>query len=180
MSLSALDFNASLPLAVASTIGVFLPLFLLPITRAPTLRSRNPLQFLLGVAATVAIWIAVIALFPSARPVAVSEYVLCLMAIAGAALFYLEVWALMSRGYTLAVLQTLLEKQQPLSAAEIRALYRNGDGLDWILRHRLHGMVAARIIEQHGDHFILTPVRGVIVAKLHRVAVAVLGLTRTG
>ena len=180
MSLSDLDFNASLPLAVAGATGFFLPLFLLAITRAPALRSRNPLQFLLAVAATAAIWIAVIALLPSARPVSVSECVLCLMAIACAALFYLEVWALMSRGYTLAVLQTLLQKKKALTATDIRALYRNGDGLDWILRHRLHGMIAARIIEQRTDHFRLTPVRGVIVAKLHRLAVTVLGLARTG
>jgi len=95
-------------------------------------------------------------------------------------LFYLEVWGLLSRGYTIGVLLTLLNADHPLTETEISSQYRGGEGLDWVMRHRLGGLIAAGLVEQQGDRVALTCIRGRAVARLYEVSITVLGLRRTG
>jgi len=46
------------------------------------------------------------------------------MALSGGMLIYLEFWGLMSRGYTLGILLTLLDAERPLTETEIASRYR--------------------------------------------------------
>lgn len=94
-------------------------------------------------------------------------------------LLYLEIWALLSRGYTLAMLLSLLDTSTPLSADEIARRYRGGAGLAWIMEHRAGGLEAARLIRRQGGQIRLT-VRGAVVARASLAARTMLGLSRGG
>ncbi len=86
----------------------------------------------------------------------------------------------MTRGYTLGILLTLLNEDRPLGADEIFTAYRGGEGLGWIMRHRLGGLGAAGLLRKDGNQLILTPGRGMLVVRLYRVCIATLGLRKTG
>jgi hypothetical protein len=174
-----IDFTLSRALAAALVCGLSLPLWLLPITRIPALRGRNPVQFLWCATLVVLAWLGAVLLVPSWRPAGIAETAVCLMAMGSAILVYLEVWGLLSRGYTLALLLALEDAGGPLTAGEIALRYRGGDGLGWILRHRVAGMVAARVVRREGDQIVLYGARGAAVAMMYRLGLAALGLRRS-
>src|SRR5260370_12756845 len=69
----------------------------------------------------------------------VAELATSFMILASALIVYLEIWALLSRGYTLGLLLTLFRGEHPMSDAQLAASYRQGEGVGWIMRHRLGG-----------------------------------------
>jgi hypothetical protein len=66
-----------------------------------------------------------------------------------------------------------------MTDAELAANYRQGEGVGWIMRHRLGGLMSARLVRRQGDRIVLTPA-GAIIGILYRAAIAVLGLKVTG
>lgn len=172
-----LDFSISRAVFIALLIGIFLPVYLLLIVRAGFLRGRNARQFAVSFAVMMVLWLWVIATFPG--KLETSELVLSLMVLLSAALFYLEVWAILSRGYTLGLLLTLLRSGKPLTENELAAEYRGGDGLDWIMRHRLSGLAAAKLVTISNRRIKLT-LPGVLIARLYRISIIMLGLGKTG
>lgn len=175
-----LEFDIPGALLAALLAGVPLPLYLLLVTRLPGLAGRNPIQFLLGSVIAFGVWLLAVLVVPAFRPSGIADLAVALMALAGGMLVYLEIWGLLSRGYTLAVLLTLAQAGKPLAPEEISAGYRGGDGLEWIMRHRVAGMIAAGVVERRDTQLVLTPGRGMLVARLYRLSIAVLGLRRTG
>ncbi len=148
------------------------------LSRLPGLRERNALQFLAGSAIVIGLWL--IALRAAAAPTATGgELATSLMILASTLLVYLEAWALLSRGYTIGLLLTLFRCQHSITDAELAAGYRHGKGLGWIMRHRLGGLISARLVRRQSDLIVLTPT-GAIVARLYRVAIAILGLKVVG
>ncbi|HKF10916.1 MAG TPA: hypothetical protein VKB89_19675 [Xanthobacteraceae bacterium] len=101
------------------------------------------------------------------------------MILASALIIYLEIWALLSRGYTLGLLLTLFRGKAPMSDAQLAASYRQGEGVGWIMRHRLGGLLSARLVRRQGDCVVLTGA-GALIGILYRAAVATLGLKVTG
>jgi hypothetical protein len=174
-----IDYAISGTLLAALVAGLLQPVLLWPITRIPAFRERNPTQFLLSVVLVLLLWIVAIVAIPATRPSGAPDILVGLFAVLGAALFWLEVWGLMSRGYTLSILIALLEAGRPLQPAEIAMHYRGGDGLAWILQHRLGGLVGSGSIMRDGDTLTLTP-RGMAIAQLYRLCIALLGLRKTG
>ena len=160
--------------------GLLIPLFLLPLARLPALAGRNPLQFAFAVLAAYAVWGMSVAAFASQRPPDAIAALAGAMTIGGFALFFLEVWGLMSRGYTLGVMLSLLRAGHPMTSDELAGAYRGGDGLDWIVHHRLSGLAASGIVRREGGCVALTSPKGVLVARLYRMAIRMLGLRRTG
>lgn len=175
-------FDLTMPGAVfaAIAIGVLQPLYLFAITRLPIIVERNAVQFLINCGVTLLLWMLAIWLVPGLRQSSMAELALGLMALAGSMLVYLEVWGLMSRGYTLGVMLTLHNAEHPLSEAEISRSYRGGEGLEWIMRHRVSGLMAAGLLESRDGQLVLTPGRGRAVAHLYRMSILALGMRRTG
>src|SRR6266481_5397706 len=99
--------------------------------------------------------------------------------LASSVIVYLEIWALLSRGYTLGLLLTLFRGEQPMSDAQLAASYRQGEGVGWIMRHRLGGLLSAGLVRRQGDGIVLTGT-GAIIGILYRAAVAALALKITG
>lgn len=178
--MGSVDFSLPGSLAAALVIGVLQPVFLWLVTRVPALAGRNPVQFLLSAVAMFVAWVVVVVAFAPLRPAGLADVLVGLFALGGAALFYLEVWGLMSRGYTLSILIALLDGDRPLDAEEIARRYRGGDGLDWIMRHRLGGLEKAGMIRTAGDRVVLAVPSGLFIARLYALCIAVLGLRKTG
>jgi hypothetical protein len=170
--MGALEFAASTPISAALGVIAGTPFALAALARIAPLRGRNALQFALVVLAGFGAWLL------SATPAAAAELLYGFLLLVAAELFYLEIWGLLSRGYTLGVLATLHAAGRPLSAAEIAARYRGGESLDWVMRHRMGGLVAARLVSASGDRLALTA-PGVAVALGYRAATALLGLRAT-
>ena len=175
-----LDFEMPNALLAALVTGALQPLYLFAITRLPIIADRNAIQFSLSCGATLLLWVLAILLIPDLRDSNLSELVLGLMALGGGMLVYLEAWGLMSRGYTLGILLTLHNARRPLSEAEISRLYRGGEGLEWIMRHRVGGLIAAGVVERRYDDLVLTPRRGRAAARLYKLSISALGMRRTG
>jgi hypothetical protein len=175
-----IDFSIPGPLYSAILVVVLLPLPLWLITRLSAMTERNPLQFLFAVFAVLIAWGVATICVPVFRSTDLPDWIVGFMAISGAALVYLEIWGLMSRGYTLSILATLLEADVPLTDDEIAKNYRGGDGLDWILRHRLGGLEGSGMIKRRDGYVYLASPRGFLIARLYKICVWVLGLRRTG
>ena len=175
-----LDFAMPNALLAALIIGALQPLYLLAITRLPIAAERNAIQFLLSCGATLLLWVLAILVIPALRDSSLPDLALGLMALGGGMLVYLEVWGLMSRGYTLGILLTLYNARAPLTEADISRLYRDGEGLEWIMRHRVGGLIAAGVVERRDDDLVLTAGRGRAVARLYKLSTSALGMRRTG
>jgi len=174
------DFTISGSLAAAFLTSAMLPFCLFVIVRLPLVVGRNALQFLISVIVIVLAWAGALLFIPATRPHDASEIIVGAMAIGTAVLFFLEIWALLSRGYTLGLLITMHRSGRALSAPELARSYRCGEGLDWIMRHRLAGLQSAGLVCQSGDAIVLTPWRGRAVAWACRMAVRLLALEATG
>lgn len=175
-----MSFTLSPAIGVALLTGFLQPVILLFASRVPALKGKAALQFLIGALVSYGLWLSAIALFAKLRPQDLIEFVVGSMAVTGAALAYLEVWGLMSRGYTLAIMLTLLRAGKPLCASEVARAYRGGDGLDWIVRHRITGLETSWMVHRIDQRLVLTPFPGVLIAYLHRFSISILGLRKTG
>lgn len=176
--LGHLDFAAGTAVVTSLVAAAVFPAILAVVARLPGLRDRNALQFLATSVIVVAAWLIALEL-PAVPAASAADIVTALMILAGALLVYLEAWALLSRGYTLGLLLTLFRGKRPMSDAQLAASYRQNEGVGWIMRHRLGGLMSARLVRRQGEHIVLTPA-GAVVAILYRAAIATLGLKVTG
>jgi hypothetical protein len=176
--LGHLDFTAGPAVVTALVAAAVLPAVLAVLARLPRLRNRNALQFLASSAIVIAAWLIALQL-PAMPASSAADIATSLMILAGALLVYLEAWGLPSRGYTLGLLLTLFHAKHPMSDAQLAASYRQGEGVAWIMRHRLGGLMSARLVRRQGDRIVLTPA-GAIIGILYRAAIAVFGLKVTG
>lgn len=179
MSLAHIDFSMPVPIALAFASAGLFPIWLAVSARFAFLARRHALRFLVSASITLATWAIITAVIGSAFT-SFGDLVAGLCLILGALLFYLEVWGLLTRGYTLGILLTLVKAAHPMTAQEIFDGYRDGEGLSWIMRHRIGGLCATGLIERFGDRLTLTSGRGVWIARLQKLGVTVLGLKRTG
>lgn len=175
-----IDFSMPGPLLAAMIVGFFLPVPLWLMTHLPSLRERNPVQFLYAVIISFGVWVFAVMYLPVFVSSSPEEWLIGFMGLGGAVLIYLEIWGLMSRGYTLSVLATLYEAGRSLTSDEIARNYRGGDGLDWIMQHRLGGLEASGMVNIEGDRVKLAAPGGFFVARLYLVCIRVLGLRSTG
>ncbi|HVS26501.1 MAG TPA: hypothetical protein VHE58_04290 [Burkholderiales bacterium] len=175
-----LDFSLSPVMLYALIAGTALPLYLLIIVRLPIVAERNAVQFLIGILVMIAFWGGAFLLWPGAGKATFGDIVAALMILCGLGLFYLEAWALLSRGYTLGLLLTLLKADRPLTEGELAQRYRGGEGLSWIMQHRLSGLIAAGLIKNQEGVLTLTAFPGVMVAWLYKISIGAIGLQRTG
>src|SRR5207249_10623688 len=132
------------------------------------------LQFLASSVIVIAAWLVALQL-PAMPPSSAADIATSLMILAGALLVYLEAWGLLSRGYTLGLLLTLFRGKAPMSDAQLAASYRQGEGVGWIMRHRLGELLSARLVRRQDDRVVLTGA-GALIGILYRAAVATLGL----
>lgn len=174
-----LEFEISRLLFSAMVVIFSFPILLFVFAKLPGLRRKNALQFFVTSLFVVLVWLIYFTLvghqYGSAEDILIS-----LMLIMGGLLLYLEIWALLSRGYTLQLLLTLYEADVPLQPEELAANYRQGDGLEWIFHHRLTGLRAAKLITYENGFVGITKPLGMLVAGVYRFLVRFLGLKVTG
>jgi hypothetical protein len=173
-----LDFTAGPAIVAALVAAALFPAMLALLARLPRLRARNALQFLATSVTVVVLWVIALCV-PSLRASSAAELATSFMMLASALIIYLEIWALLSRGYTLGLLLTLFRGKAPMSDAQLAASYRQGEGVGWIMRHRLGGLLSAWLVRRQGDRVVLTGA-GALIGILYRAAVATLGLKVTG
>jgi hypothetical protein len=176
--IGTMDFTASAAVLSALLAALLFPAVLAGLARVPALRDRNALQFLVSSIIVIGAWMIAL-LVPSGSGLTAADVATAGMILAGALLIYLEAWALLSRGYTLSLLLTLFHADHPMTDAELAARYRRGQGLGWIMRHRLGGLLSARLVRRRGDLIVLTTI-GAVIGRLYRAAIATLGLKVTG
>lgn len=179
--MSHIDLTWPSPLT-AALFSIFLqPIYLFVLARLPGLVGRNALQFTISaVLVLVTFGVCAVASIPQSSAEFSPQLAVGLMALAGGLILSLEAWGLLSRGYTIAILLTLLEAARPLTERDIINSYRKGEGLEWIMRHRMSGLVSAGLVTLNGNNVVLTPILGKFVSRLTRMMVTMLGVRRTG
>ncbi len=178
--IAPLDFSLTPAVLSALVAAAGLPLYLALAARVPGLAGRTATHFLIAWLAMVGIWGLGVARWPGPGRLSAPEVAVALMLLGAGSLAYLEAWGLLSRGYTLGLLLTLYRADRPLGEKDLADRYRGGEGLDWLIRHRLRGLKAAGLVREQDEVVILTPVLGVGVAWLYRLSIAFLGLRGTG
>jgi hypothetical protein len=174
------EFRFPSELLYPLVVSVAFPLTLFCIALHPGLRANNAARFFAATLFQTVLWaLGSLALPGELRPQSLSDWVLGALIWTSFMLLYLEVWALLSRGYTLAMLLVLLKSATPLSTAEIARDYRGGAGLGWIMKHRAGGLEAAGLITKQSGDIALTPL-GALVARGYAAARSVLGLRSSG
>lgn len=172
-----LEFEITAPLICAAIVVLMQPAVLAGLARISQVKNSNAAKFALSSVVTFLLWL--IFVLATAETINVSEFLVGAMALITAEIFYLEVWALITGGYTLTLLLTLLNSEQPLNAAEIANRYHGGDNLSWILQHRLGKLIDTRLVRRDRELVILTN-KGTIIARLYEIAIAILGLRTSG
>ena len=170
------DLSVPHAILVAMAHVLLFPVYLRASSFIKLLADRHASRFLLAALASGAGWAANALLTGLAGTDLAGGF--CV--VAGGILFYLQVWGLLTRGYTLGILLTLLRINRPMTAEEVASGYRGGSGLQWIMHHRLSGLTGAGMLRREGDTLVLGSMRGVAVARVYRACVLVLGLRRTG
>jgi hypothetical protein len=174
---TSLDFTPGTAVLIALIAAALFPAVLAGLARLPRLRDRSALQFLASCVLVVGFW--GIALLAQRRALAEADVAASCMILAGVLIVYLEAWALLSGGYTLTLLLTLFQAGRPMTDTELAAGYRRGQGLGWIMHHRLGRLISARLVRRQGDRIVLT-FAGALIARAYRVAIVVVGLEITG
>ncbi len=171
-----LDFSLPAPMLSALLLSGALPIFLAVVARVPRLAGRNALQFFIATLLMIATFLGVVVARMRLEPVSAAALIVSLMAICAVTLFYLEVWSLMSRGYTLGLVLTLYRAEGALTEEALAQRYRGGEGLAWIMRHRIAAMIHTGLVRHDADVVTLTVRRGLPVVWLYRTSVSILGL----
>jgi len=175
------DFSIPGAALAALWAGFLFPVYLLLVVRLPVLANARGAQFALGTAIMCAVWVATLCFcHGDAYGIERMDLWLGLTILGTWFLLYLEMWSLLSRGYTLGMLVTIYTAGRPLTRDELAARYRSGDGLEWIMTHRLGGLVAARLVRRRGDQIELTVFPGLPVAAAYRAATRLIGLKKSG
>jgi hypothetical protein len=170
------DLSVPHAILVALVNVLLFPVYLWASSFIQPLADRHASRFLVAALCSGAGWAANALLTGQAG----TDLAAGFCVVAGGVLFYLQVWGLLTRGYTLGILLTLLRVNRPMTADEVATGYRGGSGLQWIMHHRLGGLTGAGMLKRNGDTLVLGSMRGVAVARVYRACVSVLGLRRTG
>jgi hypothetical protein len=179
MNLALVDFALPPAMAAALAAALLFPPCLAAMSRIGPLAGRHGSAFLASSLIMIVCWLAIVH-WPGFPAFTLAEALGGLFVVLGAVIFYLQLWGLMTRGFSLGILLTLLKTGRPLTGEEIFVAYRDGDGLGWIMRHRLDGLCAAGMIVQDGDRLVLSSPTGTAIAMLNKACVAFFGLRRTG
>lgn len=175
-----IDFSIDYPVSVALIASAFFPFVLIVITKISYFAGRNAIQFLFCFLITTIGWlIGLFFLINKHMMIGTESFYVSFFLYNGMMLGYLEIWGLLSRGYTLGLLLTFYKAGTPLSANELARLYRGGEGLHWLMKHRFVGLVSAKMIKREGNLIILTT-RGCVVAYLYKLLVSIFGLRYSG
>ena len=178
--INGIDFSVDYPTKVALVTCALFPIILMIITKIPRLAGRNALQFLLNYFITTIVWIGALGFFvQKTMPISFESLCVSFFLYNGVMLGYLEIWGLLSRGYTLGILLTFYKANAPLNPDELANLYRGGEGLAWLIKHRFSGLASAKMIKLQNNRVVLTT-RGIIIAYLYKLSVWFFGLRYTG
>lgn len=177
--LGTIDFFPSLPEIVTLFVAVLFPFVLILLSRIRRFHHRNALQLCVTTVLVFLVWIGGF-FFIGFQNIYFSEMISSAMMFVVILLVYLEIWALLSRGYTWGILLTLAKSPLPLSEQEISRLYRVGQGLEWLVHHRFSSLFAARLIVKRGDSVSLTPLLGKTVTTVYKLFISLFSLEKTG
>lgn len=175
--INGIDFSMDYSIQITLVACLFFPFLLMILARIPKFTGRNAAQFFLSFIMTTLGWIIALGLLITKNS---SGFGWASFFLYGALmLIYLEIWGLLSRGYTIGLLLTFYKAKKSLTAEELANLYRGGHGLDWLIKHRFAGLISTKLIKLHDNKVTLT-IRGRIVAFLYKLSVLFLGLRYSG
>ena len=147
--ISTIDFSMSYLILLTIIVCGSFPIILFFVAKIKKTAGRNALQFLIACVITTVILFLIIAMANASMLDNLTSFLLYYSAL----FIYLEIWGLLSRGYTLGMLLTFYKINRPITIEELAKLYRGGEGLDWLIRHRFKGLAAARLIEIDKNKF---------------------------
>jgi hypothetical protein len=176
-----MEFSIPPEMLYPLALGAAFPLSLLLVSRLHGLKSRNAIRFIVAFAITLTAWFAGSLLLSGRfRPDTWGDWLLSLAIVVSFLLFHLEIWALLSRGYTLGLLVVLLDAGAPTPESILARRYRGGEGLRWVMHHRVSGLEGAQLVRRLDNRLILTYPFGSLIAIVYSVLVGLLGLRKTG
>lgn len=178
--IGGLDFSIDIPTQITLVVCFLFPCNLLFFTKLPFLVARNAIQFLYAFIFHSLFWItSIVFLNFYLKNITFYSILYAFFLYAGSMLVYLEIWGLLSRGYTLGLLLTFYKARKAISIEELAQLYRGGEGLEWLMKHRFAGLEAANLIKIDNNYIILT-FRGKIIAYVYKISILFFGLRATG
>lgn len=177
--LNHIDFSIGYLVAFTMLLCGFFPIILMMVSKLKKFSGKNALQFFIAAFISTILFILGITYHLKYTIPQYYEVLTSLFLYLAAILIYLEIWGLFSRGYTLGLLLTFYKINTPITITQLASSYRGGEGLNWLMKHRFKGLIAAKLIRINQETLILTK-QGIIVAYLYEWAVLFFGLKQTG
>ena len=178
--MGTMDFSLTPGTLGALLVASTFPFYHWAIVRIPMLKGRNAVQFLASTVLALGLWALVVGLLPYSTAGRPRGLIPGLLLLGAACMVYLEIWSLLSRGFTLGLLLTLLDAGRPVDVATLARLYRGGEGISWVTRHRLEGLISLGLVRKDDNLVVLRRGPGHLVAYIYTGAIAALGLRKTG
>lgn len=177
--LNHIDFAFSTSIFISIASCLLFPVFLFFASRLESYQEKNASQFLICTIITLMSWLCGLILtksiFFSSIELALTNIFILICAL----LIYLEIWGLLSRGYTIGLLLTFYKAKKPLNIQELGKCYRSGRGLEWLIEHRFAGLTTADMLRREGDKVTLT-YKGTIIVFIYQLFIRLFGLRYTG
>lgn len=178
--ISGIDFSMPYPVQVTLIVSVCFPFILMFMARIPILMGCNAHQFLYAFILTAVIWFIMIVMNGGVLLQMGHEPFWVGICLFGAIMQgYLEIWGLLSRGYSLGILLTFYKANKPLGITQLAQSYRGGEGLDWLIRHRLSGLKSSKLVTINDNQVSLTR-KGIFVTWVYQYSIRIFGLRYTG
>jgi len=179
LQIGSLNFSLSSAEAIAFLSVLLFPMALIIIARILFFKDRNALQFFVTTISIFCFWVGGI-IYTYFNGTSLNEILSSFMIFFTSLLVYLEIWALLSRGYTLGILLTLSKSSTPLNDKNLAQAYRQGEGLQWLIQHRFSGLFSAKLLFQEKNKICLTPFFGNCTVKIYKLFILMFNLKKTG
>lgn len=177
--LKQIDFSYDTSIVITLMACLCFPIILWLITRITVFKNRNAFQFFITTLILSVTWLSSLYITHFFSHFDITLFFTNIFILLSALLVYLEIWGILSRGYTLGLLLTFYKSQQPLTVVDLSNAYRNGQGLNWLIEHRLGGLIAANMIRKNENSIQLTK-KGSFVTWLYQLFIRFFGLRYTG
>ena len=83
-------------------------------------------------------------------------------------IFFLGLWGVLTRGYSVAILVSLYNVGGKATTTELEKNYSGGRGLEWLTAKRLNGLSVAKIIKIEKDQITIRKPLGPLLIKLYK------------
>ena len=167
-----MNFSLSLPVAAAIVAAAILPLLLALMGHGPKIFRVPGRRFVVAAGVVVIGW----SLATFSLGCRLPDFVAGGLILLGALLAEFTLWTLVAWGFTLTMLTTIADENEPISLDDWIRAYTGGRDVEAFAEDRLGVLFRLKMAKRHEGFVVSTPGRGANMAKVARLLQRMFGL----